>query len=1049
MLMDAYECQMLLIFWVVTPLVSAVFATRDAIQSSQRPAKIEAALLPLDRQVAELSNGYLISAYKYLWAGEPLPPFTTEKGALIPFTLESRLSPRPKDANWTASTTMLSAHLTCNPASIVDTDEGRIYDNGKGCAASANNYREGIDSELSALYVGYWTSQFNDYYLSGNLGCNATSNQHVSMGFWNNPKDEKKDVTVLFCEPFYTQQKVKATVLSSNLTVLQVEALEDPFPLSPQDFNFTNFEYISSTNSPARSRRADINDTSIGLSQRARLKDAMGLKLTTMTSIMEYALATTRLPLSNYSDPSILSSSFEKANQLLFAYAAHSLLYKKESLEQYSGEESFRTRVVVVIRPFAIAVESALGVVVIATATLMFLYRKRPSEMTEDPSSIEDVMKMLYPLRWKSGYADSRPKGVFGVTVQLRKGKLYIHEAATVRSSNVDEEMHTTPFEGRKDGVSSLSPPGFGERPWEMRSVVGCGFVMLLCGATATIVLLDMLVSKRQGLSKPSKSEILNQLLTNYLPVMFATFLEPFWTLLNRVLCVLQPLEALRTGDSPVSKSLALRYSSLPPQLSFWRALRARHWLLVSVCFVGISTNILTVALGGLLVDERFKLASATRFPRSYQPVFQQVFNVTNITRDVDNTYGTDPGIFPVVSSSILNPNLLVPWTTNDTFFVPFEIPTTQYRDLNQTNKASTQGFGVQVLCDAVEYDTKGFIANGMNGKRYPQVMIEGGGVCNCTGDMGGGQNKSKAAMEFFSPLSSSGSNQPPDGCEDLFLAGFLRANLTVSMDVFKTDNAMDSPTLLNINSFDSTWAICRHSLIATNYEVEVDASGRVKTATQMGGNIDDKTQFFTPNLNQTYFMNQTREVYAQKYGASSHYWRNDTFTDTWFGYLVKSISRDPRIIDPASAAPRFEEVAPLVEDAWKRVFVTQLSLNRHWLAPSDRGMTVPGSIISEENRLSVSRPAFILSLILLSVNIVVALAYYLGRPGLVLPRLPITLGRIMELFDGSGLLEEAQSREGIANDCKVGYGRFVGTDGKPHVGIERKPFVLPFKLKA
>ena len=76
--------------------------------------------------------------------------------------------------------------------------------------------------------------------------------------------------------------------------------------------------------------------------------------------------------------------------------------------------------------------------------------------------------------------------------------------------------------------------------------------------------------------------------------------------------------------------------------------------------------------------------------------------------------------------------------------------------------------------------------------------------------------------------------------------------------------------------------------------------------------------------------------------------------------------------------------------------------------------------------------------------NLLGAIAYYVGRPRSTLPKLPITVGRIFELFDGSGLLAEAQREGGLLDDVKIGHGRFIGTDGLPHVGIERRPLVVP-----
>ena len=90
-----------------------------------------------------------------------------------------------------------------------------------------------------------------------------------------------------------------------------------------------------------------------------------------------------------------------------------------------------------------------------------------------------------------------------------------------------------------------------------------------------------------------------------------------------------------------------------------------------------------------------------------------------------------------------------------------------------------------------------------------------------------------------------------------------------------------------------------------------------------------------------------------------------------------------------------------------------------------------------------MSRPAYIIIVTLLGLNILVALAYYIKRPKRMLKRMPTTIASVLDLFDGSGLVGEARVRGDVPEEWKLGYGRFVGTDGKPRVGIERRPFVV------
>lgn len=121
----------------------------------------------------------------------------------------------------------------------------------------------------------------------------------------------------------------------------------------------------------------------------------------------------------------------------------------------------------------------------------------------------------------------------------------------------------------------------------------------------------------------------------NYIPVVFATLLEPFWVILNRLLCVLKPFEELQEGGATASESLDLKYISLSPQLVIYRALRSRHCLVAAICGISLSANILAVSLSGLFRIELVSLQESSTFPVPYLPVFKS----GNSTTESDHIY--------------------------------------------------------------------------------------------------------------------------------------------------------------------------------------------------------------------------------------------------------------------------------------------------------------------------------------------------------------------------------------------------------------------------
>lgn len=90
------------------------------------------------------------------------------------------------------------------------------------------------------------------------------------------------------------------------------------------------------------------------------------------------------------------------------------------------------------------------------------------------------------------------------------------------------------------------------------------------------------------------------QLLGNYIPMAFSTMLEPFLTMLNRMICALQPYQDLLKGGRRAETTIETKYESVPPQLVLWRAAKAGHYALVLLSLVVLLANVLAVGLGAI-----------------------------------------------------------------------------------------------------------------------------------------------------------------------------------------------------------------------------------------------------------------------------------------------------------------------------------------------------------------------------------------------------------------------------------------------------------------
>ena len=1023
---------MMMIFWAVTPLLSAIFSTSLTSHSMEVISWTSANLISAERQYSTLTTEFMMTAYGALWIGQALPAFVTDEAAMLPFTIASTDANSLNNESWTSATTTYSTSLACKPAQVTGNGINVSYGNGDGCATGPGTIMLPDGDNFSALYIGYYSGQLIDFSLSGS-GCSDPKNAHTFLAFWATRENGEPNATALFCEPSYWKQRSNVTVLGSNATFVSALPLEPATPLTQDEFNITNFEYIMNTGSPLRSRRADVPGTTGVIDQTYRLQK-MGINQNVVsTGMIGYAVGATQLQLPQYKDPRVLSSALEKAHKLLFALAVNSLLSPEGSIADPSpGMVHGTINSVTVNRILALSAEASLGFVIVLALALVCINRKRAINCRSDPASIGDILGMLH-----SSTEDITNPGRAAIV----RGRLHVL-VDQAEDNNLEMESK---MESMSLSPSSRTPSCQTESkddtmcPLEMKLTTAAIFVLVLVMAMLTMIMLKSRIEKSRGLPLPSTNPVVFSILTNYIPVVFATFLEPFWTLLNRILCVLKPFDVLRTGETSPSRSIYLKYTSLPPPLVIWRALRAQHLVLVAVCVTGLSTNILTVALSGLFQVNTAIMETHDTFHLQYLPWFKP---------DLAVSWSPHPSSesFYVAKSNISDGVPLPPWLSTDKFFIPFNVNQDASRNPNNTFRATTIGFGASLDCHDIPQDSRGYVTSGIGPLDQP-ISISVGNGKSCKDPVSrpfGGQNNSASALEVFHGLRSTDTDsQADDGsCDTAIMAAFFRGNLSTTQDNFKTDNddTTENPDILAVNSLSATWMICEPSFLAANYDVTVDSSGRVQNSIRQSGYFSNLTQLFPPPLNATYFLSNTRQIWTERNLA---YWHNDTFVDSWFAYFVKALSNSTEYIDPAKPVPSFDAVAPFVQETYTRIFAIMLSLNTDWLPPS--GAALDGSILTTEDRLFMSKPSYIISLSLLALNIFSAVLYYATRPRRMLRRMPTTIGSVIELFAGSGLIAGASDGVRLKDDMKIGYGKYVGADGKPHIGIERRPFVVPW----
>ena len=1038
---------MMIVFWGITPLLGAIFATSTISRTQRLTTATSAALVPIGDQVSKLTTGFMNSAYCTLWLGQALPGFTTLEGALSPFLITSQTrNLSAKNETWLSETDMYSTSLSCTQATVEDSELGYTFDNRKGCHTSAIQIPS--DGEFSALYIGYYDDPNVDWSLSL-LGCN-TDASHSFLAIWtHNEGPNISNMTALFCEPAYWVQAVNATVSYSGSNVVDVLPVDSKSRMSPDIFNISNFEYIIGVGALFdMNKKGDIPDTAI-VQQGPRLE---GMSIAgPVTNMVGFAVGASRLPAIQYLDPGKLVASFENAHKILFAMAITSLFTSvPPNAIGKSGTARFQVDAIVVIRVLAILVETFFVLIACCACALLYLTGARISQLRRDPASLADVLRL-------ASYAcENDTIGIGRNRKSLDPNKWYLW--AVARGSrirhleNVQGQIHPQAAYRTSPVPSKVST---NIRPFELSLGVASIFLTILLLALITLIVVQKEIQRNIGLPLPSDNDVVNQLVLNYIPILFATFLEPFWVLLNRLLCVLRPFEELRCGQATASQSLDLKYTSLPPPLVIWRALRARHFLLASVCATALSANGLAIALSGLFETTTIDLAidgiSSTRHLSTINA--SAIETIGDIGRGSFGSGGYYDHFY-IANSNISNQTHLPPWVSSEYYFLPVDLQA-PHNDVGlvKSYNVNTTGFGVDIKCAqlntaesnttaSLDFQAVGDVLSATWTVSLTKRAAYSRNITYSLPDTMQDINldsgaTAMGALEVVTPVDVSGEEATGLNTEhdrDLLLGGWIRANIT--MVPFDAQEPVKNR--LTVNSLNSTWIACRPHCFMAPFEVDVDSSGRVLRATRAGS--DHTALSFSPPQNgiQHNFTQKINSLLGPR-STGSEELHNDTYASAWVPFLVKVLANSSNSVDPQSPVPDFTLIGPLMEDIYRRSFAIILALHPGLFLHVNEPRMMLAKLTITPIRVFMSRPMWYVSTTLLSLNVAVAALYYWKRPNRILRKMPTTVANILELFEGSGLLRE----DVFAEDWRYGYGRYIGTDGTPRIGIERRPFVI------
>ena len=280
---------------------------------------------------------------------------------------------------------MLTTSPNCISAKATNNSMGNmIFDSGDGCVTEDGGIEWLSDhaNVTEALYIGYYDDPHIDWSLSG-FGCPANASNKF-LAVWGQRHLQSDNTAIgMFCEPSYWRQTIEATIVADNGSVESIDPLGPKVPLTSNEFNATAFHYILGTGNSFGVKNGDIINMQ-GIEQWPRVQN-LGLDWP-INNLVGYAIGLTNLSMTAYLEPKVLSSSFEKAHQALFALAVNSIFVSNpEHGEPVTGIVLGFANATTIVRPLTIVVEISL-VIVTLLALFLLIFSWRPSEQSSPRS---------------------------------------------------------------------------------------------------------------------------------------------------------------------------------------------------------------------------------------------------------------------------------------------------------------------------------------------------------------------------------------------------------------------------------------------------------------------------------------------------------------------------------------------------------------------------------------------------------------------------------------------------------------------------------------
>ena len=559
---------------------------------------------------------------------------------------------------------------------------------------------------------------------------------------------------------------------------------------------------------------------------------------------------------------------------------------------------------------------------------------------------------------------------------------------------------------------------------------------------------------------------------------MVATLIEPVWVVVTRYLALYQPWTELSRGHSSSAASLGLKYTNLPPVLIAPRALAGHHYILSLASLVVLASNGLAVALGGLFDNGPRPVSVAAAFGLPLFPSIDTQIQtkgtgiLSGAMANVTGTFAKDGQEHWLVGSTNVSGTPLPPWTTWNYYFLPFDWDTAG--NASDLMSANTWGFGANAACELLAGDVYGQqswvgLSKNTDGNEAPALAL------NVTIPMANGAKvrcnnplvrlsvnlleTGLFAGEYLFGLEPTDreDQEAKDFCNSFLVIGWSRGSVTVGE---RNDGSRNYT--IDASTYENTTILCTQQISSAEFNVVVDNKGFVQKSKPLTLSSYDNSSLFNHSTTITNFKAQLSTIIRTDPSTGRD--TGDMHSSDRPGSLPHELIRmhsNFSSYDPSTPPPSFEAVQQGFQTFYSWFVPIVISQNegrifRSTTKDGGRKPQVSGQRVSILNRVSMDPVMFYIAVVLLGFSALASIVIFTARPRRFLPRLPDSLAAEIGLFYASQALEDTagtahmssamREKRLAALGMEYGYGKFVGTDGKVHLGVERMGPINDFK---